>query len=163
MAFGRKRSPEFLSAHQSETVISAWIAERGPNSPMSSVLPGIVEHVVVVGLYVSLILHADTSHHARGPEIEYVYPPLSESTTNTETSSATPSSPSKPTKTSPVPVPESWHLLPFMALPDGAHMVARPSNQCADSQERRGLYILHASAFGHDALRYIVYPPDAVL
>jgi hypothetical protein len=62
------------------------------------------------------------SHHARGPEVEYVYPPLDPSVT-VQTEQDPSASPNASKKYSPVAVPESWHLLPFMALPDGAHMV----------------------------------------
>ncbi|KAG4303965.1 hypothetical protein PORY_002618 [Pneumocystis oryctolagi] len=39
-------------------------------------------------------------HHSRGPEIEYCYPELSE-------------------------IPVEWSLLPFMALPDGVHLLIK--------------------------------------
>ena len=84
----------------------------------------IIEHVVVVALSFpnkTFKVSADcSSHHARGPEVEYVYPPLSNDCLPLPSS---PTNESSKKKSSSILIPSSWHLLPFMALPDGAHMV----------------------------------------
>ena len=41
-------------------------------------------------------------HHARGPEVEFAYPALA--------------------------LPEQWKLLPFFALPEGAHNIEQGVN-----------------------------------
>jgi hypothetical protein len=84
----------------------------------------VIEHVVVVALSSMPEVSLTNSHHARGPEVEYVYPPVSPDVVVCTTTASTTEANS--TKTSPLAVPESWHLLPFMALPDGAHMVSVP-------------------------------------
>src|SRR5436305_13239081 len=91
-----------------------------------------------------VVLHANSSHHARGPEVEYVYPPLSE-TAITETQILPSSSTASPktTKSSPTPVPPSWHLVPFMALPDGAHMVAEFPFALLTLRVKRTIHISH--------------------
>src|SRR5277367_1900615 len=85
----------------------------------------IIEHVVVVALFIPQICLKNTdlfcSHHSRGPEVEYVYPPLPSPSLDTPPSS--PTTTTSKAKSSPLVIPSSWHLLPFMALPDGAHMV----------------------------------------
>jgi hypothetical protein len=60
-------------------------------------------------------------HHRYGPQVEYAYPPLPPVTAKARSATSSPGVSGIPATTG-TDLPDEWSFLPFLCLPDGAHL-----------------------------------------